>query len=432
MIGSPESGILSAYSVNSSLGPYASGAQTYIRTGWQGVLPGDIGGNGVVPAGYSGRNGAYPAEAQVHQWMLEHASASLALRVPGDVLGIDVDAYDEKPGAATLYDLIQECGALPLTFKSTSRMPDDLASGIYFFRVPEGIEWITELPGVEFIQRKHRWARVWPSIAPRTGNIYRWYYGMDARPMDPPSLKQLPQLPLKWVERLRDDKPRSASSVSMKSVLGRERGAAEQNGHSDSKVDLGLLLTPGAVTEMQEKHLRDAVWKLAHSGLSRADGIAVVSNIISCFVDNPASGKRPWEPDGDAEAYWDRAKRNGAGTEASSIFAWARGELTQGVDTEDDLFLDSNDLDTIAPVLPLIDGVLNQGSITWLSGKFGTYKTFVALGWACSVATGRPWAGRLVAEPGPVVYVAAEGHSGLKSRVRAWTSHFGTDIPRGG
>ena len=43
---------------------------------------------------------------------------------------------------------------------------------------------------------------------------------------------------------------------------------------------------------------------------------------------------------------------------------------------------------------PLIDGVLDQGTVALLYGKWGTLKTFIALDWAASVATGRPWQGR--------------------------------------
>lgn len=77
-------------------------------------------------------------------------------------------------------------------------------------------------------------------------------------------------------------------------------------------------------------------------------------------------------------------------------------------------------LDTIEPPTPLIDGVLDKGTIALLSGKFGTYKTFVSLAWACSIATGQAWEGLEVVTPGPVLYVAGEGCSGLRARVRAW------------
>ena len=67
----------------------------------------------------------------------------------------------------------------------------------------------------------------------------------------------------------------------------------------------------------------------------------------------------------------------------------------------------------------LVDGILPAGALSELHGHPGTGKTFVALSMAMSIATGRSWFGRSV-KAGPVVYVAAEGKSGLSSRVEAW------------
>ncbi|WP_345568800.1 AAA family ATPase [Streptomyces plumbiresistens] len=94
--------------------------------------------------------------------------------------------------------------------------------------------------------------------------------------------------------------------------------------------------------------------------------------------------------------------------------------MEEADDEADDFFLDREALRNLPPVEPLIEGMLNQASICWLSGKFGTYKTFVSLAWACSVATGRTWEGHKVHRQGPVVYVAAEGQRGLNSRLQAW------------
>lgn len=88
-------------------------------------------------------------------------------------------------------------------------------------------------------------------------------------------------------------------------------------------------------------------------------------------------------------------------------------------------------LDLIPPPTPLIKGVLDVGTVAFLSGKFGTYKTFVSVAWACSIATGKPWEDREVTSPGPVIYVAAEGVSGIKSRIRSWEIAFndGAQVP---
>jgi hypothetical protein len=79
---------------------------------------------------------------------------------------------------------------------------------------------------------------------------------------------------------------------------------------------------------------------------------------------------------------------------------------------------------------PLIDNVLDQGTVSVLYGKWGTGKSFIALDWACSVATRRPWQARTT-EQRKVLYVAAEGAFGLKGRVHAWEVGWRTPIPDG-
>ncbi len=90
-----------------------------------------------------------------------------------------------------------------------------------------------------------------------------------------------------------------------------------------------------------------------------------------------------------------------------------------------------SELDSIPPPTYLIDGILNDNALAILAGKFGTYKTFASVSWACSVATGVPWLEQDITNPGPVVYVAAEGASGLRARIEAWecTYNRGRQIP---
>jgi hypothetical protein len=58
----------------------------------------------------------------------------------------------------------------------------------------------------------------------------------------------------------------------------------------------------------------------------------------------------------------------------------------------------------------LIPRWLAAGELTVLYGKGDTYKSFIALTWACQLAA----AGRVV------IYIAAEGASGLRGRIGAW------------
>jgi hypothetical protein len=67
----------------------------------------------------------------------------------------------------------------------------------------------------------------------------------------------------------------------------------------------------------------------------------------------------------------------------------------------------------------LVKRVIPAESMGMLYGASGTFKSFIALDAALHVAHGLPWLGRKTAQ-GPVVYIAAEGGSGLWSRVLAW------------
>jgi AAA domain/DnaB-like helicase N terminal domain len=75
--------------------------------------------------------------------------------------------------------------------------------------------------------------------------------------------------------------------------------------------------------------------------------------------------------------------------------------------------------DSAQAVRWLVKHVIPAESMGMLFGASGTFKSFIALDAALHVAHGLPWLGRKTAQ-GPVIYIAAEGGSGLWSRVLAW------------
>jgi hypothetical protein len=76
---------------------------------------------------------------------------------------------------------------------------------------------------------------------------------------------------------------------------------------------------------------------------------------------------------------------------------------------------------------PLIDNVLDQGTTALLYGRWSTYKTFIALDWAASVATGRRWQGRET-QCRTSLYVAGEGAYGYRARVDAWEQAWAVEL----
>jgi hypothetical protein len=77
----------------------------------------------------------------------------------------------------------------------------------------------------------------------------------------------------------------------------------------------------------------------------------------------------------------------------------------------------------------LIDGLVEREAFTVLYGATETAKSFLALDWTLSVASGLPWQGRAV-KRGPVVYIVGEGGRGFTRRIKAWMlAHKLQDVP---
>jgi hypothetical protein len=78
------------------------------------------------------------------------------------------------------------------------------------------------------------------------------------------------------------------------------------------------------------------------------------------------------------------------------------------------------------PVEWLIQDVLPRRGFSALFGPPGSFKSFVALDIAHSVATGTAWMGKEVSVPGAVLYICGEGHGGVGARIRACRLHHRT------
>lgn len=92
------------------------------------------------------------------------------------------------------------------------------------------------------------------------------------------------------------------------------------------------------------------------------------------------------------------------------------------------LILTRSDLSNLPDPEPLIAGVLDQGTVALLYGKWGTGKSFIAQDWGFSIATGRRWQNR-ACEHARVLYVAAEGAFGMRGRNTAWEMAWGLTVP---
>lgn len=91
-------------------------------------------------------------------------------------------------------------------------------------------------------------------------------------------------------------------------------------------------------------------------------------------------------------------------------------------------FRTRDDLRNMPDPEPLVDGYLYLDSVARLVGPPGSYKSFLALDWAASVVTGRPWHGKAVTG-GKVVYLVGEGVRGIDSRLKAWELSRNEGLP---
>ena len=84
-------------------------------------------------------------------------------------------------------------------------------------------------------------------------------------------------------------------------------------------------------------------------------------------------------------------------------------------------------MDSITPPAWLVPDFLPEDAYTMLVGGPGTFKTFIALDIALSIATGStagPWSE--IAQGGPILFAAGEGRSQITNRVMAWEKmHLG-------
>lgn len=75
----------------------------------------------------------------------------------------------------------------------------------------------------------------------------------------------------------------------------------------------------------------------------------------------------------------------------------------------------------------VVHGLIETDTTGQLFGPSGGGKTFIVLDMSLAAATGGAWSDRQ-AKKGIVLYLAGEGHGGLRRRVRAWQSYHGIGV----
>lgn len=132
----------------------------------------------------------------------------------------------------------------------------------------------------------------------------------------------------------------------------------------------------------------------------------------------------------DAQATWDQLDNQHQGVHVPDTppADWGTYEPETAAGKPRWRFLSLTDLENLPRPKPLIANTFDQDALVLLAGYWGTYKSFVALDWAASIATGTTWNTREVLQQS-VLYIAGEGLHGIKQRLKAWQHDRGVKIP---
>lgn len=283
-------------------GPYARAARLYWTRGWR-PIPLPARQKGPPPHGYTGAEGVMPSYADVMAWTEgDEGDGNIGVRLPSNVIGIDVDGYGGKRGAGTLASAVERWGALPDTPRSTARWADGV-SGIRFYRVPDGLRWPGQVgPDIEIIQTRHRYAVVWPSVHP-IGELYGWS-GDDV-----PEVDELPELPEAWVGGLTSG---VGADPGPKTHMDLEAARSWLNGHGGQMcpgvgraLEAGAAALSDAVGSRHDQAVR-AVMRLAHMAAEGHLGVtSALFQLRSVFLGAVTQGEGARTED-TAENEWRR------------------------------------------------------------------------------------------------------------------------------
>lgn len=275
----------------------------YWDAGWRGILPLPHGKKTWPPDGYTGHTGIEPSYPDCQAWS-ETGPRNLALRLPPDTIGLDVDHYEQKTGGHTLSQLVAKHGPLPPTVISSSR--GDGISGIRLYRVPPGHTLLTKLDSIELIQHHHRYVVAWPSLHPN-GGTYQWIDERTGQTLtQPPHHDTIPHLPQAWLHGLT-----TSSSEHPKTGLTAEQGHAMLAAMPSTEPPCQHIHThAGKALTGGDRHdsYNEAVLAVTGAGWRGCPGApATLQRLRAAFIAEVTSAGNTQRTQGEAEAEWRRS-----------------------------------------------------------------------------------------------------------------------------
>lgn len=359
-------------------------ALAYASWGWH-VLP--VVPNGKVPATQHGVNDATTDQEQIRKWWTQNPDLNVGIAA-GAKSGLVVFDIDPRNGGDDSWRqwILEhgsiDDGAIQLTAGGGQHFLAEYDPDFRSCKLAQGVDLLSD--GRYFV--------AYPSSI--EGRSYHWEAMGD--PFD--GVAPVP-IPAAW---------KAAYQTLRKSIS--QSVPAQAGGLIQGNRNSGLTALGGAMRRY---------------GMTEAEIFAAltIANETRCEIPLPASelaqivrSVSRYEPDHDL------APSVGLGEDAAqAIIDSVRAQTQEYFFTRATSYLGQP-----APIEWLIKGWIPRKGLAMIYGESGAGKTFITLDIACHIAAGLPWHGHKI-RPGIVVYLAGEGHYGIRQRVAAWCRYHGID-----
>jgi hypothetical protein len=323
-----------------------------------------------------------PTTPEAARQLFGHHHGNIGITFPPELFAIDLDRKGNKDGIAAIEAIAAEHGGLPRTL--TQRTPSGSEHRI--FRKPPGIKLPNKVDGIAAgIDVRSEGGQIACEPSAIDGKPYQW---LDWSPMDG-EIPEIADAPKWLLDRLLGEDLSAPQSTPARTAQGAK---LLEGGRNDA------LFRDAAA--MRRRGFDEEAIAAALMVRNRNDCCPPLSDDE---VKTIAASAAKYQPEEDPSTGKER-------TRAGFPFVQARDLLSKP-----------------EPIKYLIQDVMECNSLASLFGASGSGKSFLAIDWACCVATGRDWNGKAT-ERGAVFYIAGEGHAGIRRRLKAWEIHTGTSL----
>ena len=398
-----------------------SAALQYARSGWH-IFPVQLTPVSEIKTEHQPLVGDWPKfatsdEKIVEAWWTEWPEASIgAIPASAGLLAVD---YDTKSGRSVAEIREALTNALGIDLPDTGLVAQSRTGGQHhYYRVDEPVSCSNGkfAKGADIRSAKNGYIILPPSMNGR----YKWL--KSGQPADMPA-----EICTKLGKMGEDagEKPawevepdQEANIALAREWLEKEaRPSVEGEGGNQALYDTAAMMVSFAVSEAMALELLTEVYNPAkcHPPWEAGDLARTISNAYRYHTSAP----------GNMTPGYRTAKLGFAPVAPRKVVSDSPELGTQ--------YFRITDRDTIVDLPPpqwLVEPYLQEGTCAILTGGYGSFKSFIALDLALSVATGSLASIWSLHGAGPSVYMLGEGRAGMGKRLAAWEKHNGVVVPR--